>query len=74
LKNPGTTDSHTAYFYAKVEGYSWTQLVSAAARTSAYVDKIVYDPAAQDVRRSQDQVCRDRTLLGQSCTVGTYNK
>jgi hypothetical protein len=41
LKNTGTTESHTAYFYAKVEGYSWTRLVSAAARTSTYVDKIV---------------------------------
>jgi hypothetical protein len=73
LKNTGTTDANTAYFYAKVEGYGWTQLASAASRGSTTFNKVVYDPAALYVRRSQAQVCRDRTALPQSCEVKTYN-
>ncbi|MGW5238700.1 hypothetical protein ACWEOW_07190 [Monashia sp. NPDC004114] len=73
LRNTGTTDTHYAYFYARVEGYGWTQLAKAASRSNASINRVVYDPQALYVRHSQAQVCRDRTFLGQVCSVGTYN-
>jgi hypothetical protein len=73
LKNTGTTDNQDAYFYAQVEGYGYTTLAHATPRTNADISKVLYDPAAIRVRHSQAQVCRDRSFLGQSCQVGTYN-
>ena len=73
LKNTGTADNQDAYFYARVEGYGFTQLARATPLTNASINSVVYDPAARYVRHSQAQVCRDRTFLGQDCSVGTYN-
>ena len=73
LKNTGSTDTHTAYFYAQVAGYGYAQLARALYHSNAGVNSVVWDPAAMYVRTSKAQVCRDRTLLGQNCQVGTYN-
>ena len=73
LKNTGTTDNQDAYFYAQVEGYGYTTLAHATPRTNANINRVVYDPQALYVRHSKAQVCRDRSVLGQSCQVGTYN-
>ncbi|GAA1973985.1 hypothetical protein GCM10009817_12700 [Terrabacter lapilli] len=74
LRNTGTTDAQSAYFYAQVEGYGYSQLAKAAPRTNASFNRVLYDGAARYVRYSKAQVCRDRTVLGQSCQVGTYNR
>lgn len=74
LKNTGSADTHTAYFYAQVSGYGFTQIGRATYHTNAAVNRVVFDPAATKVNTSKAQVCRDRTFLGQNCKVGTYNR
>lgn len=74
LYNTGTSDSNDAHFYAQVSGYGFSQLALAQPGGSAGANRVVYDPQALYVTTSSAQVCRDRTLLPQNCSVGVYNK
>ena len=74
LYNTSTADSNDAHFYAQVSGYGYSQLALAQPGGSANVNRVVYDPQALYVTTSSAQVCRDRTLLPQNCSVGVYNK
>jgi hypothetical protein len=74
LSNTSTSDANDAHFYAQVSGYGYTELALAQPGKSASVNRVVFDPQALYVTTSKAQACRDRTLLGQNCQVGTYNK
>jgi len=74
LANTSTADANDAHFYGRVSGYGWTEIGLAHSGQSVSVNSVLYDPAATSVNTSKAQVCRDRTLFPQNCSVGTYNR
>lgn len=75
LKNTGTTDNNTAYFYAQAAGYPMVQLARATARSSAAIlPTTLYDRAATKTTSTSAQVCRDRVMMYQDCNLKTYRR
>jgi hypothetical protein len=70
LKDHDPTDGHNVYVQAKVEGYGWNRF-NGVQRKKVYLDKLVYDGAAQYTSTAEIRACRDRGSLRPDNCSGT---